>query len=90
MYINMLIEDYTQRLLCEDISPSIAWAIIKAQYEERTEEDEELWVYIGSADRSAKVSYLKEENNNFEVKAIDTLTEIKNQFDYHISKVKEG
>lgn len=90
IYINLLIEDFTQRILCEDIKPSIAWAMIKAQYEERTTEDEELWVYFGAAHYRPNISHLKSEDISMEIKSTDTITTLWDKFDHCIYRVKEG
>lgn len=71
MYINMLIEDYIQKIRCEDISVSVAKAIIKSVYEERTSEDELVSVYLSSI--SSSVADLKRFGSYFEFTDEDTI-----------------
>lgn len=71
MYISMLIEDYTQKIKCEDISTVVARAIIKSVYEERTSEDEVVSVYLSSI--SSSVADLKRFGSYFEISDKDTI-----------------
>ena len=71
MYINMLIEDRIQKVRCEDISVSVAKAIIKSVYEERTSEDETVSVYLSSI--PSNEADLKQFGSYFEISDKDTM-----------------
>ena len=88
MYINMLIEDYTQRIVCEDINETIAWAMIKAVYEERTAEDEPAWVYFSSID--TEISRLKQSDSAFAITHTDSIGYLKTKFEHYLKQAKEG
>lgn len=67
----MLIEDYTQKIKCEDISTFVARAIIKSVYEERTSEDELISVYLSSI--NSNEADLKQFGSYFEISDKDTM-----------------
>lgn len=71
MYINMLIEDRIQKIRCEDISVSVAKAVIKSVYEERTSEDETVSVYLSSI--PSNEADLKQFGSYFEISDKDTM-----------------
>lgn len=88
MYINMLIEDYTQRIVCEDINETIAWAIVKAAYEERTAEDEPVWIYFSSVD--TEVNKLRQSETAFAITYTDSIVFLKTKFEYYLKQAREG
>lgn len=71
MYINMLIEDRIQKIRCEDISVSVAKAVIKSVYEERTSEEESVSVYLSSI--TSNETDLKDFGSYFEISDKDTM-----------------
>lgn len=88
MYINMLIEDYTQRIVCEDINETIAWAMVKAVYEERTAEDEPAWIYFSSVDTDA--NRLRQSDSAFAITHTDSIGYLKTKFEHYLKQAREG
>ena len=89
MYIiNMLIEDYTQRIKCEDINTATAWAIIKALYEDCTSADEPIWVYFSDTDTEAEK--LRETEACFCITYTDSISYLKTKFEKAVRTAKEG
>lgn len=88
MYINMLIEDYTQKVMCEDISPSIAWSIVKAMYEECDSADEPIWVYLDEAE--TRLNYLRDSEATFCITHTDSIRLLKIKFELALKQAKEG
>lgn len=71
MYINMLIEDRIQKIVCEDVTTFVAKAVIKSVYEERTSVDEPVSVYLSSV--NANEADLREFGSCFEITDKDTI-----------------
>ena len=89
MYIiNMLIEDYTQRINCEDINTATAWAIVKAMYEDCTSANEPIWIYF--SDTETEAEKLRELESHFCITYTDSLTFLKSKFDKAVREAKEG
>ena len=88
MYINMLIEDSIQKVICEDINETVAWAMIKAVYEERTSEDEPIWVYFSSIDTN--INKLRQSDFAFAITYTDSVSFLKTKFKYHLGQAREG
>lgn len=88
MYINMLVEDYTQKVMCEDISPSIAWSIVKAMYEECDSADEPIWVYIDETE--TRPNHLRDTEAAFCITYTDSIRFLKIKFEHALKQAKEG
>lgn len=88
MFNNMLIEDYTMQCLCKDIPREIAWAMVKAILEERTPEDEPVWVYLSETETA--IYRLRDSEAIFPITYIDNLYNLRIKFDRAWQKAKEG
>ena len=88
MFNNMLIEDYTMRCFCEDISREIAWAMVKAILEDRSPADEPVWVYLSETETI--LHRLRDTEAAFPITYTDSLYNLRCKFDKAWQQAKEG
>jgi hypothetical protein len=74
--------------MCEDISPSVAWNIVKAMYEERDSADEPIWVYIDETE--TRLNHLRETEAAFCITYTDSIRFLKDKFELALKQAKEG
>lgn len=92
MTYNILIEGLTDSILCFNVTEEIAWALVKARWENLDQEGVEVYLDEGSCIGSA--NSLKLKDNSFFMEATEcesiTLKFLKYKFDRCMKAIKEG